>query len=135
MSAYIKYNRSFARLQKQIFLREKEAMSETPSILWQGKSGKDYKYWIYPIGTSFKEEPGNYIFAKQTQPNYWAPCYIGQSKNLNDRLENHEKEGCAKRQGATHIHAHLTNGGEAVRKAEEKDLIIRWKPPCNDQLT
>ena len=98
-----------------------------------GNQMHKYKYWIYPMGTSFKEEPGNYIFAKQT-PGSWSPCYMGQTKNLNERLENHEKEACAKRHGATHIHVHLTAGGEAVRKAEEKDLIIRWKSPCNDQL-
>ena len=110
-------------------------MNETPTILWPGQSGTQYKYWIHPIGTSLKEEPGNYIFAKRNQSGYWAPCYIGQSKNLNERLENHEKEDCAKRHGATHIHVHLTNGGESARKGEEKDLIVRWKPLCNDQLT
>jgi len=104
------------------------------TIVWAGISGKGYTYEIHPIGTTFKEEPGNYIFAKETQPRNWTPCYIGQTENLNKRLENHEKEGCAKRNGATHIHAHLTSGGEAVRKAEEEDLIRKWKPPCNDQL-
>ena len=47
---------------------------------------------------------------------------------------DHEKEACAKRHGATHIHAHLTSGGESIRKAEERDLILRWQPPCNEQL-
>lgn len=110
-------------------------MSEVPTVMWPGLSDKSYKYWIYPIGSTFKEESGNYIFAKETKPGYWAPCYIGQTRNLNQRLDDHEKEACAKRHGATHIHAHLTSGGEAVRKAEEKDLIQKWKPPCNEQLT
>lgn len=110
-------------------------MTEAPTIMWSGKSGKEYKYWIYPIGTSFKEEPGNYIFAKETKPGYWLPCYIGQTEDLDDRLGDHEKEACAKRHGATHIHTHLTSGGETVRKAEEKDLILRWNPPCNEQLS
>lgn len=109
-------------------------MAEAPTILWPGQSGKEYKYWIYPIGTSFKEEPANYIFAKQTRPGYWSPCYIGQTQNLNQRLENHVKETCAKQQGATHIHAHLSNLDEASRRVEEKDLILKWKPPCNEQL-
>ena len=83
-------------------------MSEKPTILWIGLSGTQYKYWIHPIGASFKEEPGNYIFAKETQPGYWAACYIGQTENLDRRLGDHEKEACAKRNGATHIHAHTT---------------------------
>lgn len=109
-------------------------MSEARTIMWLGQSGEEYKYWIYPIGFSFKKEPGNYIFAKETKPNSWSPRYIGQTKNLDERLGDHEKEVCAKRHGATHIHAHLTSGGESIRKAEERDLILRWQPPCNEQL-
>lgn len=110
-------------------------MGDAPTILWPGSSGREYQYFIYPIGTSFKEEPGNYVFSKESQPGKWSPCYIGQTENLNQRLENHEKEGCAVRNGATHIHVHLTAGGESVRRAEESDLITKWTPPCNEQLT
>ena len=110
-------------------------MTDAMQIKWAGQSGREYTYGIYPLGTTFKEEAGNYIFAKETSPNRWMPCYIGQTENLNRRLGDHEKEACAKRHGASHTHAHLTAGGEAVRKAEEKDLILKWKPPCNEQLT
>ncbi len=104
----------------------------TQTVKWTGQSGKTYDYFVYPIGTSFAAKPGNYIFAAVTS-GVWKPCYIGQTENLNDRLGDHEKEACAKRHGATHIHAHLTEGGESVRKAEEADLISCWKPPCNAQ--
>ena len=107
-------------------------MTETPTIYWAGQSGEEYKYWICRIGTSFKEEPGNYIFAKETVSRNWSPCYIGETENLNQRLGDHEKEECARRHGATHIHAHLNSGGEDVRRKEEKDLIMKWKPPCNE---
>jgi len=105
-------------------------MSEK-TIQWSGKSGKKYKYWIYKIGASFKNEPGNYAFAKETSPNKWRPVYFGQAKNLNERLENHEKEDCAIRNGATHIHAHLNNNKEN-RLSEESDLIAKWHPACNN---
>jgi excinuclease UvrABC nuclease subunit len=99
---------------------------------WAGKSGKAYEYHVYQIGTNFKEEPGNYIFCKLNAAGQWVPQYIGQTKNLNHRLGDHEKEACAKRNGATHIHAHL-NSTEASRLAEEKDLIEHYNPPCNTQ--
>lgn len=108
-------------------------MSDQGTINWPGRSGAQYKYWIYPIGTSFKETAGNYIFAKETRPGSWLPCYIGQTDNLDKRLGNHEKEACAKRNGATHIHAHVNDGGDNGRKTEEKDLILKWQPPCNEQ--
>ncbi len=57
--------------------------------------------------------------------------YIGQMSSLKDGLADHEKEACAKNEGATHVHAYINSGGEAVRLAEESDLIRRWKPVCN----
>lgn len=109
-------------------------MSDQPTCNWPGKSGRTYTYYVYPIGTGFKEDAGNYIFAKLNASNNWVPQYIGQTKNLNQRLGDHEKEACAKRNGATHIHAHL-NAAEAARLAEEKDLIENFNPPCNVQHT
>ncbi|KKN72927.1 hypothetical protein LCGC14_0406310 [marine sediment metagenome] len=106
-------------------------MAETPTISWAGTSGEKYLYWIYAIGTSFKAEPGNYIFAKETKPNTWAPVYIGQTGNLSERLNNHDEMPCIKRNGGTHIHAHINNAGETTRLAEERDLVSKWSPPCN----
>lgn len=101
-----------------------------PTIDWPGISGKNYRYWIHSIGTEFLNQGGNYIFAKETSPGSWVPIYIGQTSSLRNRLENHEKEACARRNGATHIHAHTTPI-ESSRPAEEKDLVDRWKPVCN----
>lgn len=102
-----------------------------PDIQWEGKSGKRYGYWIHPIDTSFKDAPGNYIYAKETQPRRWRPVYIGQTSSLEDRLADHEKEACAKRNGATHLHAHTSSGTQSIRRAEESDLIDKWSPVCN----
>lgn len=68
-----------------------------PDIYWEGKSGRKYGCWIHPLGTSFKDEPGNYIYAKETEPRRWRPVYVGQTSSLKDRLADHEKEDCAKR--------------------------------------
>jgi predicted GIY-YIG superfamily endonuclease len=109
-------------------------MSANQTIEWPGQSGKSYTHYIHPIETTFKDAPGNYVFAREASPGRWTPLYIGQTKSLNDRLSNHEKEDCARRRGATHIHAHVNTGGESARLTEEKDLIGKWKPPCNELL-
>jgi hypothetical protein len=101
------------------------------SIQWPGKSGAQYQYWIYPLGSTFNSSPGNYIYSKLTGAG-WIPLYMGQTNDLGVRLANHEKDSEARRNGATHIHAH-TSGNEAQRLAEEKDLILRWQPVCNDR--
>ena len=61
-------------------------MANELTIMWSGASGQKYKYWIYPIGSSFKPVAGNYIFARETEPSMWAPIYIGETDNLDRRL-------------------------------------------------
>ncbi|MDA2933471.1 hypothetical protein MYX82_03920 [Acidobacteria bacterium AH-259-D05] len=112
--------------------KEEQLMAEQ-TIMWPGASGEQYRYWISDMNSSFKDEPGNYIFAKETSPNRWTPIYIGQTESLKNRLTDHEKLPCIKRHGGTHIHAHTTPGGEQVREAEEADLLAKWDPPCNKE--
>lgn len=104
-----------------------------PEIYWEGQSGQMYGYWILEMGADFKAEPGNYIYAKETSKGRWRPVYIGQTSNLNERLAGHNEEQCARWNRATHIHAHTSPSQETERKSEEKDLIRKWKPVCNDQ--
>lgn len=104
--------------------------TEAPTILWEGRSGKQYRYWIYPIGTTFSAVGGNYIFSKETRPGYWTPIYIGQTADLSVRFDNHHKMPCIKSHGATHIHVHR-NDLERDRLAEEADLLAKWGTTCN----
>jgi predicted GIY-YIG superfamily endonuclease len=103
------------------------------TINWPGASGNNYEYYIHPIGTRFKNLAGNYIFARETKPNYWAPVYIGETADLSSRFNNHHQADAIKRNGATHIHVHSTTGGAQVRRDEETDLRRKWNPPCNEQ--
>ena len=105
-------------------------MSEE-TCTWNGVASQ-YTYWVTSLDANFKEESGNYIFAKRSG-NHWTPVYIGQTDNLRRRLSNHDKEACVRQHGATHIHAHL-NDNEQNRRDEEVDLIKKWQPPCNEQL-
>jgi len=91
-------------------------------------------YIIYPMDTLFKDEPGNYIFAKKTSLlGGWTPVYIGETDDLAKRLPKHDKLPCVKRNGGTHIHVHFTSGGTQVRRAEEADLLANFDPPCNKE--
>ena len=107
--------------------------TQTRTISWAGLSGQSYKYWIYPIGTSFNALPGNYIYTRETQPDTFVPIYIGETENLAERtLSTHHKRDCINRNGATHIHVHESSNSVYTRRAEEKDLVERWNPCCND---
>jgi predicted GIY-YIG superfamily endonuclease len=100
---------------------------------WPGVSGKSYTYHVHPFGTTLKAEAGNYIYSKLNQQGQWVPLYIGETEDLDNRVTTHEKRECVRRNGVTHIHAHLTLDGLAVRLAEETDIRNNFGTPCNDQ--
>lgn len=88
----------------------------------------EYTYLAYPINTTFKDEPGNYIYAKRNPSGKWQAVYIGQTSSLSQRLASFDAEQAAIRFGATHILAHL-NSDERARRNEEADLINTLVPP------
>jgi hypothetical protein len=94
---------------------------------------RSYNYWVYPINTTFKDEPGNYIYARRNPAGKWEALYIGESSSLGQRLASLEVERTAIRFGATHILAHL-NSDEHARKNEETDLIKALVPPLISTL-
>jgi predicted GIY-YIG superfamily endonuclease len=105
----------------------------TTTCDWPGVSGKKYTYHVYAFGTALKAEPGNYIYAKLNDKNQWAPLYIGETDDLENRVATHEKRECVRQNGVTHIHAHLTPGERSVRLEEETDIRKNFTTPCNDQ--
>lgn len=96
-------------------------------VEFRGGSGQ-YTYWAYPINTTFKDEPGNYIYAKRNSAGKWQAVYIGETASLSQRLASIDAEQTAIKWGATHILAHL-NSSEHARKSEEADLTNTLIPP------
>lgn len=101
-----------------------------------GQSGKSYRYFFLKsiAAPDVKAVPGNYIFTKPgTAAGKVVILYAGQADDLSRRLSTHDRWEEAKRAGANRVYAHTTQGGEAVRCAEERDVIQRWQPPLNVQ--
>jgi hypothetical protein len=118
---------------KQLFSRHPHPESApSTSYNWPGQSGKEYHYEIYPFETTFRPLPGLYIYAKELADGDWSPIYIAQTRDLHQRLEGHIKLQDAIANGATHLHAHYDTVGQSARYTEERDLIQRWRPVCND---
>ena len=113
-------------------------MAGDRTIKWTGQSGKEYGYAIYKLDETYKAVPANYVFVKEitaaqgSTPALFNPIYVGQTSDISQRFENHRKMPCIKRDGATHICVHISSEDEAVRLAEESDIIKQWNPPCND---
>ncbi len=102
-----------------------------PDIYWTGESGKKYGYWIHPVNARFRKIAGNVVFARKTAEDEWEPLYIGQTRNFDFGFADEQKENCARKNGATHVHVHFSSPDEPVRNAEKEDLVAKWKPVCN----
>jgi hypothetical protein len=101
------------------------------TVTWTGVSGKKYEYSMNTIGTTFKPIAGNYIFAREVRLHEWMAIYVGETDNLQESLESHEKMSCIQENGARHIHVHTSDIDERVRREEADDIIAKWNPPCN----
>lgn len=73
------------------------------------------------------EAGGVYVFARPAPGSTWIPLYVGQTRNLANRLAKHEKWSEAERYGATHIHVREVPH-PARRSALESDLIESFRP-------
>jgi len=87
---------------------------------------------VYPLETAFRALPGNFIYAREDEDGSWTPVYIAQTRGMHQRLEGHVGVDDARANGATHIHAHYSQEGQAARCDEEHDLVLQWRPVCND---
>ena len=102
------------------------------TINWNGKSGKQYTYTIFPIDTNFTDAAGNYVFMKELENGYYEPIYFGITNSFKDRFDTHHAWRCISGQGATHIGVH-GNSRQADREAEELDLLNNYTTVCNKQ--
>jgi predicted GIY-YIG superfamily endonuclease len=85
------------------------------------------------IGTALVRKPGNYIFAKLNSAGKWVPVYIGETGDLSERFDHHHAAACFNRNGASHIHAHISSNDRSTRLAEETDLRQNYTTACNNQ--
>lgn len=103
-------------------------------IDWQGQSGAFYRYVFMDMSLPFNEVAVNYGFVKAMGNDQFRVLYFGETDNAHDRITpRHEKWAAALALGMTHVIAHTTQGGEAARCAEERDLIARCRPILNVQ--
>lgn len=98
---------------------------------FHGESGEIYQFTVYEIGEDFPEICAVYVFAK-AQGTLLRPIYIGQTRNLGQRMQHHHKLGCSLLFGANCICVMKVN--ENYLELIESDLIAAYLPPCNEQL-
>jgi len=91
-----------------------------------GESGNTYTFEVYNINSNFSEVGCVYIYTKIGDNGYWQCIYIGQTKHLATRLNQHaigedESDICIQNSGATHLHVLLLKP-ESSRIIVETDI-------------
>jgi predicted GIY-YIG superfamily endonuclease len=106
-------------------------MAASEDVTAQGVSGMKYNFMAYPWGTQFKALGGVYLILKKNWQNaFEKPIYIGQTKDLSERFDEHHKAKCFDRNAKTHI-AVMVEESEQRRLAVEADLIKSYNTSCN----
>ena len=106
-------------------------------INWTGFNGKVYRTELYPIGTSFRNIPGVYIFCKRHLVDRWLSIYVGETgdfqQRLYENLASHHRWDLIRRDDATHVCVLQVPGGRTSRLQIETDLRHGLNPPRNQQ--
>lgn len=112
-----------------------------PIVKWPGLGGRQYRSELYPIGTGFKPVSGVYIFCKSSGYGQWDPIYVGESSDLNDRLntrlQSHHAWPRCKAMGATHVCVTAITYPRPIQARLDLETELRHSltPPVNRQPT
>lgn len=110
-------------------------MAKITNATFKGEKGS-YIFEVYSLDTSFNAIGAVYIFTKRTVnadgKGTHVLIYIGETDSLKQRIPNHEKWSCVKKNGANCICVHRDDD-EDSRLTKETDLRAGNSTPCNDQ--
>ena len=99
-----------------------------------GASGRRYTSYVFEWGATFKPGGGVYAVTRATpKPDGGSAhqlLYIGQTGDLSERFDVHQKAEVFRRNGANRVCAFAQENAEA-RLAAERDLVAVYHPPRN----
>ena len=105
-------------------------MAKLGTITFTGVSGIRYTFEIFAWGQAFNPIGAVYFITKCDGQGNHTSIYVGQTRDLSERFDNHHKASCFQRHGANRICV-LVEGQEKRRLEIETDLIRSYHPPCN----
>jgi excinuclease UvrABC nuclease subunit len=104
-------------------------MALVDKVTVRGASGREYEFMVYPWEEKFNPVGGVYLVLRKQIGNYGI-LYIGQTKDLSERFDDHHKQNCFDRNARTHIGVRVVTT-EKERLAIECDLLRNYKTACN----
>ena len=109
-------------------------MGKIGTITFNGKSGIEYSFDVYPFDTNFNAIGAVYFVTNRTEKSdgtgSHTGIYVGETGDLSKRFDNHHKQDCFDKHHANCICVH-SESSEKNRLEKESDLIDNYNPPCN----
>ena len=110
-------------------------MASLGKKVFKGKSGTEYRFKVYPLGTRFRKISGVYVigsrFQGQSGGRRLAPLYVGHTEDFSQPFDQHHKAKHFTEQGANCICVQ-SDAVEESRVAKERDLVASLHPVCNE---
>ena len=83
---------------------------------------------------NLKNQSGVYaILGRNSDADRWNVVDVGESGTVRERVENHDREPCWKRQGYRQLAVAAYYCPEAQRMRIEQELRAQFNPPCGDR--
>lgn len=112
-------------------------MADSNRVIAVGASGTEYSLFVHPIGTTYRSIAGVYVFLNSSPTQTWKALYVGESsdleRRLNSNLQGHNAWPRIRQHNPSHIATMAVNGAAERRLQIETDLRHGLKPPCNLQ--
>jgi len=90
------------------------------ALKFTGKSGANYKFYIYPLPSFFSDRHGAiYLFIKLLDNNFHVPIYLGTTEDLRTLFTNYDEIKEAYDSEPTHICICIEDDGSKREFAEE----------------
>jgi len=87
----------------------------------------------YSSPSTLYEDPGVYVILCKTNDSYKV-LDVGESKNMRDRVTNHDRKDCWKKNcKGTIVYAEMKEADEDKRRAIEKTIRDKKDPPCGEK--
>ena len=110
-------------------------MASLGKTIFKGRSGRQYRFKIFPLGTRFRKVSGIYVVATRAQGvdggHRHRVLYVGRTDDFSQPFDKHNKAQAFAQHGANCICVQ-SDGSEESRLEKERDLIAAFSPECND---
>ncbi len=110
-------------------------MASLGKTSFKGRSGRQYRFRVFPWGTRFRKVSGVYVVAHRARGNdgglRHTILYVGHTADFSQPFDQHRKARELAEHGANCICVQ-SDGSETSRQEKQQDLIDALKPECNE---